>query len=114
MPLSITLPYPPSVNHYLARGGSKPYLTADAQAYKELVGYALLSLGIEPLTGPVAVTITSYRPRKKGDIDGVLKLALDSMNGYVYGDDSQVITLHVYRLDDKDNPRLEVTIEEVK
>jgi Holliday junction resolvase RusA-like endonuclease len=36
----------------------------------------------------------SERPCKKPDIDNIIKAFLDSMNGIVYDDDSQVVSLH--------------------
>ena len=36
----------------------------------------------------------SERPCKKPDIDNIVKAYLDSMNGIVYDDDTQVVSLH--------------------
>jgi Holliday junction resolvase RusA-like endonuclease len=36
----------------------------------------------------------SERPCKKPDIDNIIKAFLDSMNGIVYNDDTQVVSLH--------------------
>ena len=36
----------------------------------------------------------SERPCKKPDIDNIVKAFLDSMNGIVYDDDTQVVSLH--------------------
>lgn len=36
----------------------------------------------------------SERPCKKPDIDNIIKAFLDSMNGIVYDDDTQVVSLH--------------------
>lgn len=112
--LKFTLPYPPSVNHYLAHSMRGMYRTVEANAYRELVGWQLRALNIDPLQGALAVTIYAYRPRKSGDIDGILKVSLDAMNKLAYEDDKQIVELHVYRRDDKKNPRLEVTITEVE
>lgn len=112
--LTLTLPYPPSVNHYLGhtRNGHM-YRTQAARDYKEMVGSILYDLEVDPLQGLLCVTITAYRPRKAGDIDGILKVSLDAMNKLAYEDDKQIIELHVFRRDDKHNPRLEITIKEV-
>lgn len=32
-------------------------------------------------------------------------------NGIAYSDDGQIVELHAYRFDDKNNPRMEVEIE---
>ena len=41
-----------------------------------------------------AVLDGSERPLKKPDLDNVAKAFLDAMNGIVYADDKQVVTLH--------------------
>lgn len=108
-----TLPYPPSVNHYLGHTG-RMYRTQKANDYKNTVDKILHDHEVEPLEKPLCVTIKAYRPRKIGDIDGILKVALDAMNKLAYVDDKQIVELHVYRGDDKHNPRLEVEIHEVE
>lgn len=113
--LQFTLPYPPSVNHYLGhtRNGHM-YRTQAANDYKETVGWILHDLEVDPLEGLLIVTIRAFRPRKAGDIDGILKVSLDAMNKLAYLDDKQIVELHVHRGDDKHNPRLEVEIMEVQ
>lgn len=112
--LKFTLPYPPSVNHYLAHTRHGMYRTKAANDYKEIVGWILHDLEIDPLETPLSVTIYAYRPRKAGDIDGILKVSLDAMNKLAYVDDKQIVELHVFRRDDKHNPRLEISILEVQ
>lgn len=68
--------------------------------------------GANPVSKSLMVlTARIYRPRKSGDIDNIFKCLLDSMQGVVYENDSQIVELHAYRGDDKDNPRVEVSIE---
>ena len=62
------------------------------------------------LEGRVAVSLVLYRPRRVGDIDGPIKALLDSLNGFAWTDDSQIVELHVVRRDDKANPRVEVEV----
>jgi crossover junction endodeoxyribonuclease RusA len=112
--LKFTLPYPPSVNHYLGHSRYGIYRTAEARNYRDVVWWVLHDMRIKPLEKPLIVTIQAYRPRKTGDIDGILKVSLDAMNKLAYEDDKQIVVLHVYRRDDKHNPRLEVEISEVE
>lgn len=72
----------------------------------------LNSNGIKPFTGDVVVTIHVYRARKTGDLDNFQKLLLDALNGIAYNDDKQIVELHAYRRDDKNDPRVEIVIEE--
>ena len=57
------------------------------------------------------VTLRWHRPAKRGDLDNTTKVTLDALNGIAYSDDSQIVELHAYRFDDKDNPRMEVEIK---
>lgn len=50
--------------------------------------------------------------QNKPDCDNIAKIILDSLNGYAYIDDKQVIELHVVKMW-SDMPRVEVYIEEV-
>ena len=43
-------------------------------------------------------------------MDNILKATLDSFNGLLYVDDSQIVKILAIRDDDKLNPRVEVTI----
>lgn len=50
--------------------------------------------------------------QSKPDVDNVSKIILDSLNGYAYIDDKQVVELHVIKMWSHE-PRVEVNIEEV-
>ena len=87
---------------------TRDYEALIAQAAKDAMSTA------EPLKTPVAAYIyitvpipQSYskkrteaclkgieRPTKKPDLDNILKAFLDAMNGIVYDDDTQVVSLH--------------------
>lgn len=107
--MQFTLPYPPSANHYwrTTRNG-RIYKTAAAKDYAWHVIAA--SGGRDPLSGDIALQIDVYRPRKSGDLDNRLKVTLDSLQGVAYRDDNQIVEIHARRFDDKDNPRVEVTV----
>jgi Holliday junction resolvase RusA-like endonuclease len=105
---TLTLPYPPPLNHYLKHTRRGVFLSDEAKAYKAHV--ALLTNHLKPLSGALVVVIDIYRPARRGDIDASFKLALDALNGRAYDDDKQIIELHAYRFDDKHNPRLEVSV----
>ncbi len=51
-----------------------------------------------PLRESVAVTISVMPPdRRRRDLDNLLKLLLDAMNGILWSDDSQIDDLHIVR-----------------
>jgi len=53
------------------------------------------------------------RPIKKPDMDNVVKVIADSLNGVAYRDDTQIVTAVVEKYYAED-PRVEITITEVK
>lgn len=110
--MKLTIPYPPSVNRYwlTARGGRR-FLSKQARLFKEQVKQLVGNQQI--LTGPVSLSIDVFRPRKRGDLDNVMKAILDSFNGLLYKDDGQVVIIIARRHDDKLNPRVEVEINAV-
>lgn len=109
--MRLTLPYPPSANRYwrVFQGMVRP--SKDAAAYKNMARWRALAQQLKPLPGDVVVTVTVYRPQKSGDLDNRLKCLLDALRGVAYEDDNQVAEIHALRLDDKSNPRVEVTVE---
>jgi len=50
------------------------------------------------------------RPTKKPDCDNVLKAIADALNGIAYKDDSQIVSVFIAKLYDKE-PRVEVEME---
>lgn len=108
----IVLPFPPSVNHYYRRTRTgQVYLGPQAIAFRERVHLEWLARSWMPLEGPISLEIRAFRPRVVGDIDNVLKGALDAMNGRYFVDDRQVVCLLVHLDHDPASPRLEVMIE---
>lgn len=110
--------------HGPLRGKGRPrfaghaYTPAVTRQYEgEIQGAWLLAHG-ELLDGPVAVDVTAYQalPRRatkafreaaargdlwpscKPDIDNIIKIALDALNGYAYTDDKQVVRLDARKL----------------
>lgn len=52
-----------------------------------------------------------FRPIKKPDIDNILKIIMDGLNGIAYEDDKQVVSVRVNKYYSTE-PRVEVEIEE--
>ncbi len=114
MSTHITLPIPPSVNHYWKRrNGGGMYISAAGMAFKEACGRECTSNGLTPLSGRVALTVTVYRAKDQGDLDNYLKALLDGIKGYAYHDDRQVYAIYAYKDLDRNNPRVELTVEEI-
>jgi len=49
------------------------------------------------------------RPKTRPDIDNYLKTPLDALNGHIFKDDSQVVSIHAEKWYSEE-PRLEVTV----
>ncbi len=106
--MKLVLPLFPTTNHMYGSNGSRKYLTAEAKKWKEETQWRAKVLHTKPLVGAVTATILFYLKFDR-DVDN-LKLLLDSLKGFAYKDDSQVTELHIYKLKDKDNPRVEVEV----
>jgi crossover junction endodeoxyribonuclease RusA len=110
-----TLPYPPSANNYwrsiVVHGRGRVVVSKQAKDFKKAVSAALA--GISPVSGPVALTATFYRPRKRGDLDNLLKVTCDALKGIAYHDDEQICQITAYRKEDKENPRVELSVQQL-
>ena len=116
--MRLTLPLPPSANAYwraICQGRKARVLVSkDGRAYRRrarLVGLAQVG-NLEPFTGPVRVALHVVTPTKRGDLDNRIKPTLDALQGLAYDDDKRVVELHATRGVDRDNPRVEITVEE--
>jgi crossover junction endodeoxyribonuclease RusA len=108
--MKITLPFPISANRYWRNVNGRMVRSREATIYKQEVGWLCAAAGLEPLAGSVRVTLDFYRPAKRGDLDNLLKVCLDSLNGWAYADDQQIVEIHASRYEGKNNPRVEITI----
>lgn len=109
--VKLVLPYPPTSNHRLMAIRGRLVKSPAAREYAARVRWIALSQKATPLDGEVSVAVSAFRPRRSGDLDNVLKIALDAVKGVAWHDDSQVVELHAYRFEDKADPRLVVVIE---
>ena len=114
----LTLPYPPSANVYWRMGRNRktgrPMMvkSAAAKQYIKAVGLICRAAGVTPIDGDVVVSsLRVYRPQRSGDLDNRIKVTLDALESFAYRNDDQVVELHAYRDDDKDNPRVEIELE---
>lgn len=107
----LILPMSPSANRYWRNYNGHVVVSNEASSYKANVGWIAKEAGItSPFDGNVAVSLYVYRKQRSGDLDNRIKVLLDSLNGIVFTDDSQVVEIHAYRRDDKINPRIEVEV----
>lgn len=109
--LTITLPFPPSVNTYYRHVGFRTLISREGRAYRRKVCAILRQAGVRPLDGRLEVTVVVHPPDlRRRDADNLLKCLLDSMqHGGAYVDDSQIRRLHV-EMDDRAVPGGQVTV----
>lgn len=109
--ITITLPWPPSLNKLYRHTSRGVLLSAAAVRFKAEAHAIMTEAGItNPITEPCSMTVHQYRPRNAGDADNYLKLTCDTLQGYAYVNDKQLVELHIYQHTDKLNPRLEITV----
>ena len=101
----LSLPYPPSVNHYWCRGRNGQYLSkrakkfhADVKATVEEMRRLEL-IEAKPLVGLLTVIVDVFPPdHRKRDLDNALKAILDSLQkANVYKDDNQIQSITITR-----------------
>jgi len=110
----------------------RAYTDKNTRVYKDIVTTAAIKAmrGHEKLEGPLKAVVIAYmpipasypawkrdliakgqmRPTGKPDTDNLAKSCLDSMNGFVYRDDAEIIELLVIK-HYAENPRVEVVVE---
>lgn len=87
------------------------YIVAKSKDFKQDVMWLWLDSKQEMVHGLVEMNIQWYSSDNMGDIDSRLKDVLDSLNSFAYHDDKQIKKLSIVRIVDRDNPRMEVTVE---
>ena len=97
--IKITLPYPPSVNHYWGQLGSRKFLGKKGKEFREAVIIAVYNAKQRGLAGRLHMEVYLYPPdKRKRDIDNVLKPLLDAMeHAGCYENDSQIDKLCITR-----------------
>lgn len=112
MKKTLTLPLPPSHNHYwrcVDRGTVK--VSREGRAFKERCAFlAAAQHQGEPLEGDVGIYVGFYFESRRGDLDNKIKPLLDALQGTCYGNDRQITRIVAERRIDKDNPRCEVQV----
>jgi len=88
-------------------------VTGKAKKYKKAVSDLCHVEGHQPLDGNVAVNLKVFRPAKRGDLDNILKVSLDSLKGFCFHDDKQIVRIIAERYEDKINPRIEIEVTQL-
>lgn len=95
----LSVPYPPSVNHYWGMRGKIRFLTAKAKAFRREIIAAIDECGMDRELGALHLMIDQRPPdRRRRDIDNIVKPIMDALeHAGAYENDNQVARLSVVR-----------------
>lgn len=96
---TITLPWPPSVNHYWRRSkNGMMHISAEGVAFREEAKWqAIKQNAPKQLHGDLIVDIEAFMPdKRRRDLDNILKALLDALtHAGVWMDDSQIVDIRI-------------------
>jgi crossover junction endodeoxyribonuclease RusA len=100
LPICLTLPYPPTVNHYYGRGRrGNLFIGTAGKAYRVAVGRAAYLLGATKLVGRIGLHVIACPPDRRrrdlGNLDKCLSDALEHVG--LFDDDEQIDDLRYER-----------------
>lgn len=97
--VTLELPYPPSVNHYWRRVGSRTLISREGRRFRARVAAHLSLRHVARIDGPLHVHVMAHPPdRRRRDLDNAMKALLDALaHGGVYEDDGQIDRLEIVR-----------------
>ena len=95
--VTLTLPWPPSLNHHWRMWRGRMLISRAGRAYRDAVVAILRAAEVKPLPGPLAIHVELYPPdRRRRDVDNAFKAIGDSLqHGGAFHDDSQIVWLLV-------------------
>lgn len=113
--IALTLPVPPSANRWWRRHGNIVHLSNEARKYCDDISTRLRAAHVVMIRPPrhVRVSVVWFRGRKSGDLDKRLGILLDALQAQAYENDAQIVELHAKRIEDPENPRVEVEVSAV-
>jgi len=97
--ITLTLPWPPSVNKYWRTYQGRMIISAEGRSYRKAVAdQVLIQRGAKHYTGKLRVQIEAFRPdNRRRDLDNLLKAVLDGCtHAGVWEDDSNIVDLRIY------------------
>ncbi len=113
----ITLPWPPTVNHYYTVVRGRKILSEAGRIYKKYACQLMMEQGTPKLKAEsYCVTILARPPdRRKRDLDNIVKPVFDSLVEYgAIIDDSKIDDFRVQRLNIVKGGSIRIVISEIK
>lgn len=112
--ITLTFPYPPSINNYWLASGHRRYISKRGMEFKKAVQEACVGIpSFEDQKVEVSILLFP-RDKRLLDVDNVCKAILDSMNGIIYADDQNVWKLSIERREKIKGGGCQVTIQPYK
>lgn len=114
--ICLTLPLPPTWNHAYGQHGTRRYMKAAGQEFKQQVAEIVAEAGHKTLEGRVALFAAIYpKDRRRQDLDNRSKLLCDALTSAgVWLDDSQIDSLHLVRREPIRGGMVKVVITEIE
>ena len=97
--ITLTMPWPPSVNRYWRTFQGRMIISAEGRSYRKAVAdQVLIQRGAKHYAGKLRVQIEAFRPdNRRRDLDNLLKAVLDGCtHAGVWEDDSNIVDLRIY------------------
>lgn len=115
--ITLTLPWPPSVNTYWRRVGARTLISKPGRQFRKAVvnDLALWPYRRDTITGRIAVEMTCYPPdNRKRDLDNLPKSVLDALtHAGIWQDDGQIDDLRIVRAAVESPGRVVVEVHEL-
>lgn len=114
--IHLTLPLPPTVNHYYGQRGNRRFIKAAGVEYRKAVAEIVSDAGIQTLEGRISLFVAVYPANRiRQDLDNRMKALQDALTeAGVWNDDSQIDELHLIRRGVEKGGRVEVVITEIE
>lgn len=108
--IELTLPWPPSINHYFGYGRGNVYIKTAGKEYRKAVQEQVERqlISYETITDLIKLEIEAWMPdNRKRDLDNTMKALLDAITHTgLWADDSLIDDLRVYRA--RENGKLKI------
>lgn len=117
--ISLTLPWPPSVNHYwrsaVIKNHVQVYISQEGKRYRKSVETEVWVKRLPKLLGRLKIAIVANPPdRRTRDLDNLLKALFDALaHAGVYGTDAQIDEVVIRRGIPMTDGEVRVEIEEL-
>ena len=117
--ITLSLPYPVSVNAIWRAYKGRQVLTQEARRYKNEVKYVCSQKKVKMITGPISIivevrpkmTISGRASKVLIDLDNSLKLVCDALQGIIIDNDRDIKRIYAYYGEPVQSGGLIITIE---